>query len=301
MAVVIVAIAGVSIPPASAAAAMTTPLPVKYRQHQERLPSLPAPPVSVTLANRDGRLNGHISLELDQPHALVTDMLRRGSAWCEVAPLHLNVKACTHQTRDGATRLSFYGGRRHYQPPESARRHVYDIRVLSHNPDYFRAVLTPDPANADARHNRITVESFPLGNGRTFVHIEYSLRFSAWMRLAANGYFATLGRNKIGFSSAGTDRNGRPVPVRGLAGALERNAVRYYLALQTYFHTRDTPAAGRLERQLGHWFDLTEQYAAQLREMDRADYLSAKRRERVHQARLQAAIDATATLTPAGR
>jgi hypothetical protein len=282
-------------PCAEAAAAQAEDIALlqsKYRVVAALLQDNTSLPVHIEAEQRDGRLRGDVYATLDYPYALVVDALRRGSNWCEIAPLHLNVKACTHEPRFGATRLTFYSGRKFYQPPEKTRPFVYEFRVRVHKPDYFRAALTPDTVTRDTEQNRIRVEAIPLGRDRVLLHFNYSFKYSLWMRLAADGYFATLGGGKIGFSVTGLDRQGRPVHATGIRGAVERNAMRYYLALKAYLGTLDTPEPERFEQRLAWWFDLTEQYAAQLHELDRADYLSYKHDERAQQARLQRELDA---------
>lgn len=285
------------LPPPTPAAAETGSagaLRAKYQLHQARPPIQPSLPITIEAEQSGGRLRGDVYATLDHPYAQVVDTLRRGSNWCEIAPLHLNVKACTHEARPGAMRLTFYSGRKQYQPPEATRPFIYDFREQVHGPRYFRVVLTPDMATRDTEQNHILVEAIPLGRGQVFVHVQYSFKYSLWMRLAAGSYFATFGRDKTGFSVTGTDRQGRPIRATGIAGAVERNAVRYYLALQTYFNALDVTEPGRHEARLSRWFDLTEQYAAQLRELSKAEYLSAKRREREQQQRLQRRLDASA-------
>ncbi|OGI37444.1 MAG: hypothetical protein A2140_01855 [Candidatus Muproteobacteria bacterium RBG_16_62_13] len=279
---------------ADAQADVTPLLKVKYRQHHARLRAQPLLPVTIDAVQAGGRLRGDVYATLDYPYAQVVDTLRRGSNWCEIAPLHLNVKACTHEARHGATRLTFYSGRKHFQPPEATRPFIYEFRVQAHSPDYFRAVLTPDSVTRDTEQNHILVEAIPLGRGQVFLHVQYSFKYSLWLRLAAGSYFATFGAHKSGFTVTGTDRHGRSVHTGGITGAAERNAVRYYLALQTYFSTRDIPEPDRHERRLDRWFDLTEQYAAQLHEISKAEYLSAKRLERAQQLRLQRRLDTSA-------
>lgn len=275
-------------------------LQAKYQAIAASSPGHASLPVHIEADQRDGRLRGDVYATLDYPYALVVDTLRRGANWCEIAPLHLNVKACTHEPRFGATRLTFYSGRKFYQPPEKTRPFVYEFRVPVHQPDYFRAALTPDTRTRDTEQNRILVEATPLGRDRVLLHFNYSFKYSLWMRLAADGYFATLGGGKIGFSVTGVDRQGRPVHATGIRGAVERNAMRYYLALEAYLGTLNTPAPERYERRLARWFDLTEQYAAQLHELDKADYLSYKHNERAQQARLQRELDAI-VVSSAGR
>ena len=93
-------------------------------------------------------------------------------------------------------------------------------------------------------------------------------------------YLKTLARNKVGFTVVETDENGNPVYVKGLEGMIERNAMRYYLALKTYLQTLKLPPEDRFEAAISTWFDMTEQYATQLHEMERSEYLEQKRKER---------------------
>jgi hypothetical protein len=60
---------------------------------------------------------------------------------------------------------------------------------------------------------------------------------------------------------------------------VERNVMRYFLAIRTDLQTRGVPPAQRLEARLAHWFDATERYARQLHEVDRDAYLRMKRSE----------------------
>jgi hypothetical protein len=109
-------------------------------------------------------------------------------------------------------------------------------------------------------------------------------------RAAVFGYLKTMGRKKVGFSVVGRDREGRPIYVRGVQGMIERNAMRYHLAVQAYLETLQVPECDRFERRIERWFDLTSAHQRQLFEMVRDDYLRYKRRERAEQARLQHAL-----------
>ena len=85
-------------------------------------------------------------------------------------------------------------------------------------------------------------EALSLAGGRTFVRVSYAYDDSAALRLAAKVYFATLGRSKVRFTVTGTGRNGQPVYIGGPRGAIERNAVRYYFAIQAFMNTMNSPA-----------------------------------------------------------
>jgi hypothetical protein len=71
---------------------------------------------------------------------------------------------------------------------------------------------------------------------------------------------------------------------------MERNAMRYHLAVQAFLDTLDFPEAERFERRIERWFDLIGAHRRQLFEMERGEYLRFKRAERGNQSRLQGAL-----------
>ncbi|NPT53878.1 hypothetical protein GNZ13_04465, partial [Paraburkholderia sp. 5N] len=64
--------------------------------------------------------------------------------------------------------------------------------------------------------------------------------------------------------------------VRGL---VERNTMRYYLAIDAYLGALSSTPDKRLEQRLTTWFDATEQYPRQLHEVDRQAYMQMKYKE----------------------
>jgi hypothetical protein len=95
--------------------------------------------------------------------------------------------------------------------------------------------------------------------------------------MATRGYFATNGREKVGFTRLVDSAGGSPQLVRGIRGGIERNTMRYYLAFDAYLHALKAPLAQRFEASLERWFAGTERFSLQLREVDRADYIAMKR------------------------
>lgn len=247
-------------------------------------------PLTVETNTRDGLLMGDAYAILGHPYGKVTEALRDARNWCDILPLHMNMKACTTQPLHAGTRLTLYAGRKSYQPPGQARALNYTYRVQTLDSDYFSASLTADKADADSPP--VALEVIPLGSEQALIHVRYAWRTPLWLRVATDSYFATVGARKVGFSTTGTGQHGEPEYVGGLHGAVERNALRYYLALDAYFSTDHTPEAGRFDQRLNHWFDLTERYPAQLHEMGKADYLRAKHKERTQQLKLQQQLDA---------
>jgi hypothetical protein len=93
-------------------------------------------------------------------------------------------------------------------------------------------------------------------------------------------YLATLGRGKVGFTQKepGADYIG------GMRGVAERYTLRYLLAIEAYLAA---PGAQQFPQRLAHWFNATERYARQLREVERTAYFSMKRHEYARQQSLQ--------------
>ena len=60
---------------------------------------------------------------------------------------------------------------------------------------------------------------------------------------------------------------------------VERNTMRYYLAIDAYLAALTAPPKDQLEKRLQYWFNATEQYARQLHEVERNDYFEMKRKE----------------------
>jgi hypothetical protein len=84
-------------------------------------------------------------------------------------------------------------------------------------------------------------------------------------------YLGTLGSDKVGFTPKGASGY-----VGGVRGVVERNTMRYYLAIDAFL---DAPRPEQLDRRLAAWFDATERYARQLHETERSEYLEMKRSE----------------------
>lgn len=257
-------------------------------------------PLWVESSERDGRAAADIYGILEHPFQRVEDVLETPESWCDLASLIPNIKACTHQHVSGETLLTFYWGHKGYEPPEAAHRVTYRYRVAERGQTYLDLDLSADEGPLGTRDDWIRTEALPLPNGRTFVHVGYGYRYGFGLRLAQFFYFATAGRNKVGFTRTGTDRDGRPIYVRGPRGAVERGAARSYFAVQALLDSRNRPREERLGARLGEWYDLTSRYKPQLFDMEKDEYLAAKTREHQGQALLQRQVAMAATSVAAG-
>jgi hypothetical protein len=104
------------------------------------------------------------------------------------------------------------------------------------------------------------------------------------------GYLTSLGRDKRGFSVTGQNENDEPIYIDGMRGVIERNTMRYYLAVEAYLSTLATPPAEQLEQRLAHWQSAVQHYP-QLHELKPEEYLSMKRKEIQRQESAQGRLD----------
>jgi hypothetical protein len=226
------------------------------------------------------RLTGDVYAVLDHPFATVSDSLREPARWCDVLILPFNTKYCHAVKANGAPALQVRIGRKVDQPVEQASKLVLAFRQVAAQPDYFDTQLRAAEGPVGTRDYRIGVAAIPLENGkRTFLRLNYSYGFGFAGRTAMQMYLSTAGSDKIGFTVTGRDANGQPEYIRGVRGVVERNAMRYYLAVDAYLDSLAAPKGQQVDSRIRSWFAATERYPRQLREMDATTYASMKRQE----------------------
>lgn len=247
-----------------------------------------AEPVAVTSTVKEDVVEGAVHARLSHPFARVAGELEAPPVWCEITFLHLNIKSCVYREDAGPAdgSLTLYVGRNRYQEPEDAEYVDLSRRFTRAEEDRLVIELEGDRGPYGTRDYAIAVQLAPHDDG-TLLKLEYSLRFGAFARLASRVYLATAGRDRVGFTVVGHD-NDEPEYIGGLEGMIERNVMRFYLALQAWLDTRDRPEQEQPQARLARWFELTEDYPRQLRELDRETYLEQKLREYANQQELQA-------------
>jgi hypothetical protein len=247
-------------------------------------------PLFLESFERDARVHVDVYGIFDHPFSSVVNVLKVPASWCDIVSLHPNVKACTYRELPGAWLLTFYIGRKVYQPPEDTRQVIYHCRKVDQQQRYLDIILNADAGPFGTKDHWMRFEALPVDGGRTFVHVSYSYNDSAALRLAEKVYFTTLGWGKAGFTVTGTYRNGKPVYIGGPRGAIERNAVRYYFAIQSFMNTLHYPEKSRFDMRISEWYDLTSRYRQQLFDLDKKDYLTFKTKEHMNQVILQRSI-----------
>jgi len=245
-----------------------------------------AAPIYLESAEAEGSLRVDMYGIFNHPFKAVNSTLQSPASWCDITSLHINIKACTSRNVADQWLLTLYSGRKSYQPPADAYPLKLKYRVLSEKPDYLELALAAEEGPLRTKDHRIRLQAAPLDKERTFVHFSYTYSYGSVARMAIKSYFNTLARDKVGFSIV-RGKDGKPYYIDGVRGAVERNTVRYYLALQTHIDTLKAPKASRFEQRISRWYDLTAKYPRQLKEMEKPEYLSSKRREQRNQILLQ--------------
>lgn len=236
-------------------------------------------PLHLESAQGTDGLTGEIYAVVEYPFEASAAALGTPANWCDILILHLNVKYCRASADTGKNVLTVYVGRKYDQPLARAYRVEFAYRLAAATPDYLQAVLTADQGPFGTKDYRITLEAIPLGSAQTFLRFTYSYSDALVARLAMQAYLGTLGAHKVGFTVLGTDSEGKPEYVAGVRGAVERNTMRYYLAVDAYLNALSAPPREQLEKRLRDWFASTERFPLQLHEMDELEYLSMKRKE----------------------
>jgi hypothetical protein len=267
-----------------------------YKELQEDTDNGPfGLPLQVRSEEREDRISAEIFGIFDYPFQAFAGLLTQPASWCEFVSLTPNIKACTFQGNGKDVILTLYVGWKGYRAPESASAQPYQFVVHSRRSDYAAMSVSAAEGLLGTRAHRFDVEAANVA-GKTVFAMRSSYEPSALSKLVTTVYLATLGREKIGFSRV---PDGAQVGhVRGIQGMIERNVVRYYLALKAFVDTQGLPTGRQFEARINTAYDLMDTYPAQLRLMEKTEYLDVKRRERMNQVRLQQRIGSVASPVP---
>ncbi|HZZ12964.1 MAG TPA: hypothetical protein VFE79_19950 [Paraburkholderia sp.] len=228
-------------------------------------------------------LKGDIYGVVNYPFATVNGALNdptQGPAnWCDVLILHLNTKYCHASTGASGTVLAVNIGKKTEESLSSSYRVQFNYRAAASSADYLRVELSAATGPLSTKDYRIVLEAVPVGENRTFIHLTYAYGYGTAGRLAMKTYLATIGSDKIGFSSTPDASTGQPQYVGGVRGLVERNTMRYYLAIDAYLGALATAPNARLDKRLTDWFNATERYPRQLHEVSHDEYMEMKHNE----------------------
>jgi hypothetical protein len=224
------------------------------------------------------RIEGHAYAMLDVPFTQV-GVLADPAQWCDLLMLHLNNKYCRRTDEGGVARIELHVGKKVEQSVRSATRLRFEWLPSPARADYLAVQMAAPDGPYDTRDYSLALEAVPVEGGRTFIHLGYAFSYGGASHFAMHLYLATVGRDKVGFSPREPADAGDPPFVGGMRGVVERNVMRYLLALRSHVTTLNLPAPQRLDARLQSWFAATERYPRQLHEVELDAYLKMKRNE----------------------
>jgi hypothetical protein len=271
-------LAGAAAPWASASANKAAELLSLHETLAERLAASPlGMPIVIDSVESAGQLSGTVYAISNHSFNTLATSFARPRVWCEVMLLPFNTRTCQLDGEDATPTLELTITRKNQDETSQGHQLRLDWRKAASAADYLEVRLTSEAGPLGTEGYVIVLRAVPLGQGRTFTQFTFSFRYGTAARMATQAYLATVGRNKVGFSTVRQEGGERLVG--GMRGIVERNAMRYYLALEAWLNTARLPPAQRLDARLREWFDATERYPRQLHEMDKSDYLAIKRRD----------------------
>jgi len=236
-------------------------------------------PLYLDSAEAPGSVTGSIHAIVNHPFATTGAALNSPARWCDILMLHLNTKYCRAATDGKGSVLRVYIGRKHDQPLQDAYPVSFAWRAAAASPEYLKIMLSADEGPLSTRDYRITLEAVPLDGGRTLLHLAYSYAFGFAGRVAMQAYLGTIASDKRGFTVVGRESDGQAIYIDGMRGLVERNTMRYYLAIEAFLGAQASPPQARLEKSLRDWFAAIERHPRQLHELEQGEYLEMKRQE----------------------
>ena len=150
----------------------------------------------------------------------------------------------------GGTRLNLAVGKKFDQPAGDAQQLEFTFRVAASTPDYLQVRLAAAEGPMGTHNYRIRLEAVPIDGRKTFIHMSYAYGYGFAARMATNIYLSTVGSRKVGFSSQGKTADGKPDYVGGVPGLIERNTMRYYLAIDAYLGAYAAPPGEQVEKRI---------------------------------------------------
>ena len=271
---------------AAAAAEVSAPaaLLAKYDVLRDRLShNAFGRPLHLESSETQGSVAGAIYALVNHPFATVRAALSQPGNWCDTLMLHLNTKYCRASNAGQGDVLNVSIGKKYDQPLNDAYRVTFAYRVAAQTANYLQVTLNAGEGPLSTRDYRIVLAAVPLENGQTFLHLSYAYGYGLTGRVAMQVYLGTVASNKVGFTVIGSQSDGQPLHIGGMRGLVERNTMRYYLAIEAFLDALSTSPSARLEKSLRSWFAAIERYPRQLHELEQHEYLDMKRKEFLRQ------------------
>ncbi len=232
-------------------------------------------PLILDSVESSNKATGEVYAIVKHPFNTVRNALKTPSNWCDIMILHQNTKYCRAVDESAGPELKMMIGKKVSQELDEA--HQVDLRFSlgQSNANFLAIQLNADAGPMGTKDYKVSLEAIPIGANQTFMHFRYSYAYGLAGGVAMKAYLASAGRNKVGFTPS-EDESGY---IGGVRGMVERNTMRYYLAIDSYLGALSLPADKQQSKRLQDWFAATERYPRQLREISKNAYLTMKREE----------------------
>ncbi len=237
-------------------------------------------PLYLDSTDADGSTRGEAYVVVQHPFKRVVAALGSADHWCDILILHVNTKYCRPAVgAPGNSMLQVAMGRKFEQDLDDAYQVDFSYRKLHSDDKLLQVELDAASGPMGTRDYRIQLEAVPLTGEQSFIHLSYAYSYGVSARLAMQAYLATMGSSKVGFTVVSHNAAGEPEYIEGVRGAVERNTLRYSLAIEAYLGAWSAAPDQRTEKRLRDWFAATERHPLQLHEMELDEYLAMKRNE----------------------
>lgn len=232
-------------------------------------------PLLIDSKEESDSATGEVYAVVNYPFAKVNNALKDPSNWCDIMILHQNTKYCKASGDINDAELKMLIGKKVSQDLDDAHKMDLNYRLIKSDSNFMAVQLAADQGPLGTKNYQVLLEAVPINNKQTFLHFSYSYAYGLAGSVAIKAYLASAGRNKVGFS---LDEDGSGY-IGGVRGMVERNTMRYYLAIDSYLGALSAPPEKRPIKRLQDWYAATERYPRQLHEITRNAYLSMKREE----------------------
>lgn len=234
------------------------------------------------------KLTGDIFAVVNYPLKKVSVELNNPDHWCDVLLLHINTKYCRAKLSPAGNTITVNVGKKTQEELKRVAHIDLGYFVVANTPEYFQIKLTANNGPLGTSDYVILLEGLEIAKAKTFLHLTYSYSMNFTARLAMLTYLKTVASHKVGFTITGKTVGGHVNYVGGILGLVERNTMRYYLAIDSFLSAvAITPPTAQLEYRLDNWFSATEQFPEQLHEINKDEYLTMKRAEHLRQQALR--------------
>ena len=232
-------------------------------------------PLIIESKEESDSATGEVYALVNFPFNKVRNALKNPNNWCDIMILHQNTKYCKASGGSSDAELKMLIGKKVSQDLEEAHKLDLGFKLVRSQSNFLVVKLDAPDGPLGTKNYRVLLEAIPVNGKQTFLHFSYSYAYGLAGNVAIKTYLASVGRNKVGFSPS---QEGAGY-IGGVRGMVERNTMRYYLAIDSYLGALSVPKDRQLNKRLQDWYAATERYPRQLHEISRNAYLSMKREE----------------------